>query len=76
MSRKQNPKRLVVVLDDVDRLRPDEIRDMVRLVRVVGDFPNTVYIMACDRGYVEECLGDGDRDIRGTPCEAARRAIT
>lgn len=53
-------QRLVVVLDDVDRLRPDEIADIVRLVRLVGDFPNTLYLLAFDRFRVEECLGDGD----------------
>lgn len=55
-------KRLVVIIDDVDRLRPEEIRDLVRLVRLVGDFPNTVYVLAFDRQRVEECLGEGDLD--------------
>lgn len=53
-------QRLVVVIDDVDRLRPDEVADIVRLVRLVGDFPNTLYLLAFDRYRVEECLGDGD----------------
>ena len=52
-------RRLVVVVDDVDRLRPQEVLDMVRLVRLVGDFPNTLYLLAFDRGRVEECLGEG-----------------
>jgi alkylated DNA nucleotide flippase Atl1 len=53
-------KRLVVVVDDVDRLRPNEVLDIVRLVRLVGDFPNTLYLLAFDRHRVEECLGEGD----------------
>jgi hypothetical protein len=53
-------KRLVVVVDDVDRLRPSEVLDIVRLVRLVGDFPNTLYLLAFDRHRVEECLGEGD----------------
>jgi predicted KAP-like P-loop ATPase len=56
------PKRLVVILDDVDRLRPTEVLDIVRLVRLVGDFPNVVYLLSFDRGRVEECLGEGDPD--------------
>ncbi len=52
-------KRLVVIVDDVDRLRPNEVLDIVRLVRLVGDFPNTLYLLAFDRGRVEECLGEG-----------------
>jgi KAP family P-loop domain len=53
-------KRLIVVVDDVDRLRPDEVLDIVRLVRLVGDFPNTLYLLAFDRHRVEECLGEGN----------------
>lgn len=53
-------KRLVVIVDDVDRLRPSEVLDIVRLVRLVGDFPNTLYLLAFDRGRVEECLGEGN----------------
>lgn len=53
-------KRLVVVVDDVDRLRTNEVLDIVRLVRLVGDFPNTLYLLAFDRGRVEECLGEGN----------------
>lgn len=55
-------KRLVVIVDDVDRLRPDEVLDIVRLVRLVGDFPNTLYLLAFDRARVEESLGDGDTE--------------
>src|SRR5258708_9986248 len=55
-------KRLVIVVDDVDRLRPDEVLDIVRLVRLVGDFPNTLYLLAFDRQRVEECLGEGNTE--------------
>jgi hypothetical protein len=57
---KRMDKRLIVVVDDVDRLRSNEILDIVRLVRLVGDFPNTLYLLAFDRGRVEECLGEGN----------------
>ena len=53
---------LVVVIDDVDRLRPDEVKDIVRLVRLVGDFPNTVYLLAFDRSRIEEVLGDDNAE--------------
>lgn len=53
-------RRLVVIVDDVDRLRPQEVLDIVRLVRLVGDFPNTLYLLAFDRDRVEECLGEGN----------------
>jgi KAP family P-loop domain len=55
-------RQLVVVVDDVDRLRPQEVLDIVRLVRLVGDFPNTLYLLAFDRLRVEECLGEGNAE--------------
>lgn len=56
---------VVILLDDLDRLRKDEIVDVVRLVRLVGDFPNLVYLLAFDRPAVEAALGEtraGGRD--------------
>jgi predicted KAP-like P-loop ATPase len=50
-------RRIVVVIDDVDRLDDQEIREVVRLVRLVADFPNTVYLLAFDRARVEAALG-------------------
>jgi len=52
-------KPLAVVVDDIDRLDPDEVRDVFRLVRLVGDFPNVVYLLGFDRPRVERTLGGG-----------------
>jgi predicted KAP-like P-loop ATPase len=49
-----------IAAEAVDRLRPQEVLDIVRLVRLVGDFPNTLYLLAFDRGRVEECLGESN----------------
>ena len=57
-------KRVVILLDDLDRLRAEEIRDVVRLVRLTADFPNTAYLLAFDRFRVEQALshdGEGGR---------------
>jgi predicted KAP-like P-loop ATPase len=55
----QSRSRIVIVIDDIDRLRADEIRDVVRLVRLTGHFPRTVYVLAFDRERVEQALDDG-----------------
>ena len=47
---------IIVVLDDIDRLSGDEIRDLFKLVRLTASFPNLIYIVACDRIRVEEAL--------------------
>ena len=50
---------IVVVLDDVDRLTLDEIRQLFKLVRLTACFPNLIYIVLCDRQRVEQALEDG-----------------
>jgi hypothetical protein len=49
-------QRVIILIDDIDRLRHDEIRDTMRLVRLVADFPNIRYLLAFDRQRVVEAL--------------------
>ena len=58
LEREFEKQRGIVVLDDVDRLTTDEIRTIFKLVRLTANFPNLVYIVACDRFRVEEALGE------------------
>jgi predicted KAP-like P-loop ATPase len=51
-------KPFVVVLDDIDRLSSDEIRDVFRLVRLTASFPNIIYVVAFDRARVETALSE------------------
>lgn len=51
-------KRILVTLDDLDRLDEQEIRDVVRLVRLIADFPRMVYLLAIDPSHVAAALGD------------------
>jgi KAP family P-loop domain len=56
LSDLRNP--IVVVLDDIDRLTTDEIRDIFKLVRLTASFPNIIYVVAFDRARVEKALED------------------
>lgn len=49
-------KRLIVLIDDVDRLTPAETLDLFRLVKVVADFPNVMYVLAFDRNAVAAAI--------------------
>jgi len=53
-------RRLVVLIDDLDRLQAQEIRDVVRLVKLVADFPNTTYVLAYDQMKVAAALEPND----------------
>lgn len=49
-------QRIVVFIDDVDRLTPPEINQLFRVVKAVADFPNVVYVLAFDREEVARAL--------------------
>ena len=55
---------IVVFIDDIDRLTPHEVREVVRLVKLVGDLPGVRYLLAFDRRRVELALGDEAADGR------------
>lgn len=51
---------VVVIIDDIDRLTTQEIREIFKLVRLTASFPKVVYLLAFDRVRVEQALtGDG-----------------
>ena len=48
--------RIVVLIDDIDRLEPLEIRELMRLIRLTSDLPNIVFLLAFDRQRVAKSL--------------------
>ncbi len=42
-------KRILIVIDDIDRLTPEEIRQLFTVIKALADFPNVVYLLAFDR---------------------------
>lgn len=48
--------KIVVVIDDLDRLTPDEAVEMVSLVKGLGDLPNVVYLLCCDEVRLAQLL--------------------
>lgn len=51
---------IIVVVDDVDRLFPKEVFEMVRIIKAVGDLPNVGYVLMWDAEYVEAALKSAD----------------
>lgn len=50
--------KIVIIIDDIDRLTNSQIRDIFQLVKKVADFPNVIYILAMDRDIVCSALKD------------------
>jgi predicted KAP-like P-loop ATPase len=52
----KQPRRIFVTVDDIDRLSPEEIRQLFGVVKSVADFPNVVYLLTFDKKVVIEAL--------------------
>lgn len=51
-------KKIVIVIDDIDRLDQEETRLIMKLVKMTANFPNTIFLLCYDREKVAEKLGN------------------
>ena len=58
-------RRIIVFVDDIDRLFPLEVFEMVRIIKAVGDLPNVGYVVAWDPKYVREALSSANVPVAG-----------
>ena len=66
---KRAESRIVVVIEDVDRVPADEITQLFALIRSIADFPMVTYVLAYDRNEVVKALdevtnGEGQAYLR------------
>lgn len=54
--------RLYVVMDDIDRLTPDEITHVFQLVKLNANFKNTVFLLAYDKDVVVNAIEQKFKD--------------
>ena len=52
----ETPRRIVVLIDDIDRLDPREVGEVMRLVKLVADLPGVVHVLSYDRMRVQQAL--------------------
>jgi predicted KAP-like P-loop ATPase len=62
---RQQSRRIFVTIDDIDRLNPEEIRQLFGLIKSVADFPSIIYLLTFDKRVVIEAL----RESQGTQGE-------
>jgi hypothetical protein len=55
---KESTSKLVIFVDDIDRLDKQEIYSLFRLVKLTGDFSNTTYILSFDEMMVASAIGE------------------
>lgn len=53
---RKNDKKIVVVIDDIDRLSNEQIRMVFQLVKEVASLPNIIYLLSMDKDIVIRAL--------------------
>ena len=53
---RDSEQKIIIVIDDIDRLTNPQIRDIFQLVKQVANFPNIIYILSMDRDVVSRAL--------------------
>jgi len=53
---KAEKRKIIVIIDDIDRLTGDEIKQLFKLVKAVANFPHIAYVLAFDRNVVANSI--------------------
>lgn len=59
---KNQDKKIIIVIDDIDRLNDREIRQVFQLVKSLADFPKTVYLLTFARKVLVNALNKDQLD--------------
>lgn len=51
-------KRFLIIIDDIDRLAPDEALAIFRLVKSIGRLPNVMYLLVFDRNLADAVINE------------------
>lgn len=51
-------RRFLIIIDDIDRLSPDEALAIFRMVKSVGRLPNVMYLLVFDRALADQAVAE------------------
>jgi predicted KAP-like P-loop ATPase len=54
----EQKKRVLVIIDDIDRLAPDEVRQIFTVIKALADFPYVTYLLAFDREVATTAISE------------------
>ena len=57
---KKSCKWLIIVIDEIDRMSPDEVLQVLQFVKYVADFPQIIYILPYDTRAIKKILDHRD----------------
>ncbi|MEE2639165.1 MAG: P-loop NTPase fold protein [Planctomycetota bacterium] len=55
---RRSDRRILIFLDDIDRLSPEEMSQLLLIVRAIADFPHTTYVLSFDYDVVVEAMAN------------------
>lgn len=55
---RKESKRVLVVIDDIDRLTPAEVRQLFTVIKALADFPYVTYLLAFDREAASNAISE------------------
>jgi hypothetical protein len=58
-------RQIVVVIDDIDRLEPAEMREVMGMLKSVADFPAMVYLLPADFNVVARAVAEAGKRTAG-----------
>ena len=67
---RDSDQRFLVLIDDIDRLREEDVKSIMQMVKSVGQLPNVIYLLAYDREIVWNAFGQ--RETRTEPSFAEK----
>lgn len=53
---KKSTRRIVIMIDDIDRLDAEEMRQLFTVIKALADFPNVIYLLAFDQDVVVRAI--------------------
>ena len=63
---KEVHKKIIVFIDDLDRLSGNEISQVLKLIRNTANFTNTIFVVAMDKDYVLQRLKQSEEVLSST----------
>lgn len=54
----KSKRKILVVIDDVDRLMPDQIMEVFQTISLIADFSNIIYVLAFDKKIVIDSISN------------------
>ncbi len=54
----QQKNKIIIVIDNISRIESHEIKQIFQIVKSMGDYNNTVYLLSLDKEHVMQAIGD------------------